>query len=83
MVIGGDSRPRGRGFKSRYRILDGHFFTFLVAKIVCLKRPKIRGPFSKKDCRCLDFYSGTLVSQSNALPTVPPQPVTVSSILSM
>ena len=24
VVMGGDSRPRGRGFESRYRRLDGH-----------------------------------------------------------
>ena len=32
-VMGGDSRPRSRGFESRYRILDGHFITYIV-KIV-------------------------------------------------
>ena len=26
VVMGGDSRSRGRGFESWYRILDGHFF---------------------------------------------------------
>ena len=31
--MGGDSRPRSRGFESRYRILDGHFITYIV-KIV-------------------------------------------------
>ena len=44
VVMGGDSRPKGRGFESLHRILDGHFFTNLsVVKIVMfvLKRPKI------------------------------------------
>ena len=31
MVMGRDSRPKGRGFESRYQILDGHLF---VVKIV-------------------------------------------------
>ena len=56
MVMGGDSRSKGRGFKSRRHILDAHFFTYIfVVKIcnVCLKRPKINkkearvGPFLK------------------------------------
>ena len=34
VVMGGDSRPRGRGFESRYHILYGHFFTYIVEKIV-------------------------------------------------
>ena len=44
MVMGRDSRSEGRGFESRHRILDGHFFTYICCKIfndVCLKRPKI------------------------------------------
>ena len=53
VVMGGDSHSEGRGFKSQYRILDGHFSHILVVKIcdVCLKRPKINiteagvGPF--------------------------------------
>ena len=56
MVMGGDSRSKGRGFESRHRILDGHFFTYICCKncIVCLKRLKINekeagvGPFFKK-----------------------------------
>ena len=49
MVMGGDSHSKGRGFESRHRILDGHFFTYICH--VCLKRPKINkkeagvGPF--------------------------------------
>ena len=42
MVMGDDSRSKGRGFKSR--ILDGHnIFSHLIIKIVivCLKRLKI------------------------------------------
>ena len=46
MVMGDDSCLRGRGFKSRRRILDGHhiFFTFICCKnyIVSLKRQKIK-----------------------------------------
>ena len=53
VVMGGGSRSKGRGFESRRRILDGHFFTFICCKNcnVCLKRPKINekeagvGPF--------------------------------------
>ena len=45
MVIGGDSRSRGRGFESWHRILDGHFFSYLYCCKICnvwLKRPKIK-----------------------------------------
>ena len=56
VVMGGGSRSKGRGFESRRRILDGHFFTFICCKNcnVCLKRPKINekeagiGPFFLK-----------------------------------
>ena len=56
MVMGGDSRSKGRGFESQHHILDGHFSHIFVVKIcnVCLKRPKINvkeagvGPFFKK-----------------------------------
>ena len=43
VVMGDDSCSNGRGFESRRRILDGHFFTFICCKNcnVCLKRPKI------------------------------------------
>ena len=53
MVMGRDSRSEGRGFESRHRILDGHFFTYCKNCNVCLKRPKINekeagvGPFKK------------------------------------
>ena len=43
VVIGGDSCSEGREFKSRHRILDGHFFTYIfVVKIcnVCFERCK-------------------------------------------
>ena len=33
VVMGGDSRSEGRGFKSQCRILDGHFFTLIVVKL--------------------------------------------------
>ena len=54
VVIERDSCSEGHGFNSRYRILDGHFFTYICCKNcsgVCLKRPKINekeegvGPF--------------------------------------
>ena len=40
MVMGGDSRSEGRGFKSQHHILDGHFSHIFVVKIcnVCLKK---------------------------------------------
>ena len=42
MVMGRDSRSKGRGFDSRRRILDGHISHLFAVKIkVCLKRPKI------------------------------------------
>ena len=43
VVMDYDSCSKGRGFESRRRILDGHFFTLIRCKncIVCLKRPKI------------------------------------------
>ena len=30
VVMGGDSRPRGRGFEFQHRILDGHFSHILL-----------------------------------------------------
>ena len=56
MVMGGESRSKGRGFESRHCILDGHFSHIFVVKIcnVCLKRPKINekeagvDPFKKE-----------------------------------
>ena len=44
MVMGGDSRTKGRGFESWHSILDGHdiFSPSFVVKIVCLKRQKKR-----------------------------------------
>ena len=56
MVMGDDACMRGRGFKSRRRILDvNHILTLIFCKkcIVCLKRPKINekeagvGPLKK------------------------------------
>ena len=40
VVMGVDSRSKGRGFESQRRILDGHFFTLICCKncIVCLKK---------------------------------------------
>ena len=34
VVMGGDSRSKGRGFESRHRILDGHFSHIFVVKFV-------------------------------------------------
>ena len=57
VVMGDDSCSRGRGFKFRHHILDGHdIFShqFVVKIVVCLKRPKINekeagdGPFLQK-----------------------------------
>ena len=42
VVMGRDSRSKGRGFESRHRILDVHFFTNICCKNcnVCLKDRK-------------------------------------------
>ena len=56
MVMGRDSHSDGRGFESRHRILDGHFFRYICCKNcnACLKRLKINekeagiGPLLKK-----------------------------------
>ena len=42
MVMGGDSRFEGCGFKSPHQILDGHFITFVEKNCfnVCLKKTK-------------------------------------------
>ena len=43
VVMGGDSCPKGRGFESRHRILEGHFFTYICCKNcngVCFKKTK-------------------------------------------
>ena len=62
MVIGTDSHTKGHGFKSRHRVLDGHFFTYIFCKNcndVCLTRPKINekeagvGPFLKLYGSCI------------------------------
>ena len=41
MVMGGDSRCKGRGFESRHHILDGHSSHIFVIKIVMFERTKI------------------------------------------
>ena len=45
VVMGRDSRSKGRGFESRHHILDGHFSHIHSCckncNSVCLKRPKI------------------------------------------
>ena len=33
VVMGGESRPRGRDFESKHWILDGSFFTFICCKL--------------------------------------------------
>ena len=40
VVMGRDSRYKGRGFESWHSILNGHFFTSICCN-VCLKRLKI------------------------------------------
>ena len=52
VVMGGDSRPEGRGFESKHHTLNRHFFAYICSKNcnVCLKRPKnekgaMDGPF--------------------------------------
>ena len=55
MVMGRDSRSKGREFEYLHCILDGHSLTYICCKNcnVCLKRPKINekeagvGPFKK------------------------------------
>ena len=65
MVMGGDSHSEGCGFKSRYRILDGHFSHIFVVKIcnVCLKRPKINEKEEKEKCikRCKRYVCEFLI----------------------
>ena len=66
MVMGDDSCLKGHGFKSRSRILDGHFFTLICCKNcnVCLRRPKINkkeagvGPFFLKKTSAGKMASG-------------------------
>ena len=38
VIMGGDSCSKGREFKSRHCILDGHFFTnlFVVKFVMCV-----------------------------------------------
>ena len=36
VVMGGDSRSEGYEFESQHCILDGHLFTLICCKIVCL-----------------------------------------------
>ena len=65
MVMGDNSCSKGCGFKSRHRILDGHFFTLICCRdcTVCLKRSKINEkeagvrPFFKK--KATEFNDGS------------------------
>ena len=58
VVMGGDPRSEGCGFKSQRCVLDGHFFTLICCKIVLIlfektdnKRKRGRGlPILKKEC---------------------------------
>ena len=74
--MGRDSCSKGRGFKSRYPILDGYFFTYICCKNcnACLKRQKINekeagvGPFKKKEYRDNDwqrFYTQYVLNTRN------------------
>ena len=36
VVMGGDSVSKGRRFRSKHHILDGHFSYLFVVKIACL-----------------------------------------------
>ena len=60
VVMGGESCSEGRGFKSRYHILDGHFSHIFVVKICnfCLKRPKI----NKKRPGLAHFFKKVTIS---------------------
>ena len=40
LVLGGDSCSEGREFKSKHRIMDGHFSHMFVVKIVMSKKDK-------------------------------------------
>ena len=49
VVMGGDSWSKGHRFESQHHLLDGHFFTFVVVKIIKFvwkdenKRKRVRG----------------------------------------
>ena len=64
VVMGIDSHSEGHGFKSRHRILDGHFSHVFVVKIVMFvgkdqkwrrKRGRV-GPFFLKKCPAFACY---------------------------
>ena len=75
VVMEGDSRSKGCGFKSRHCILDGHFFTYICCKNchVRLKRPKLtkKRPglalFKKKNQIKFYLVSGTELQFSNLM----------------
>ena len=74
--MGRDSHSKGCGFKSRHRILDGHFFTYICCKNcnVCLKIPKINkkeagvGPFKKITMTSMNLsaFSVPLIIKANS-----------------
>ena len=80
MVMGRDSHSEGCGFESRYRKLDGHFFTYIFRKNcndVCLKRSKMNekeagvGPFFKKRLAiCTSTNHLAQISHQNFCPKV-------------
>ena len=76
MVMGDDSCSKGRGFESRRRILDGHFFTFICCKNcnVCLKKTENKnkkeagvGPIFKKKISCQFFDSSVSFRDSHLI----------------
>ena len=50
VVMGGDSRSKGREFESRHHILNGHFCFVVKFYNVCLKRPKINEKEAGVEC---------------------------------
>ena len=66
--MGDDSQSRARGFESRRRILDEHFFTLICREncIVCLKksennRKRCRGcPIIIKKCNLWDVHANSV-----------------------
>ena len=78
VVIGDDSCSKGRGFKSRRCILDGHFFTLICCKNcsnVCLKIPKINekeagyGPFLKNQFFHIGLDKCGIIGSGNVMST--------------
>ena len=68
LVLGDDSCPRSRGFKSQHYILAGYFFTLICCKncVNYLKRPKI----NKKRPRMAHLINGRHSSMDPYAPTI-------------